>query len=185
MTRTFLPLLLALTATALAGGVEPINRSQPLHWVPGVLTVTSGRIGAQPYTDAITLRVNGQLVQVFVSTGVRSDNANTTDQVNTGINSVMAWVPSPTATAAQKQALVHVARAYLRGCYLNVTPAQLNLLGSLARWEDGGWHEKSVQGVTIGWADGNGFGFGNSTELTKPRAGLSVDWPSQGSRCQF
>ncbi|GGB84900.1 hypothetical protein [Deinococcus soli (ex Cha et al. 2016)] len=180
MTRTFLPLLLALTTTALAGGVEPINRSQPLHWVPGVLTITTGRTGTQPFTNAITLTVGGQRVQVYLITGSRSD-----DTTLSAINTLTAWVTTPTATPTQKQALTEVARAYLRGCNVQATPAQLALLNTLDRWEDGGWHEKTLDGVTVGWADGNGFGFRDEAERLKHRTGLSLQWPLQASRCQF
>ncbi len=180
MIRTHLPLLLALTATAAAGGTEPISRQQPLHWVPGVVTVTSGRLGTQPFTDTITLKVNGQRVQVYLTTGNHSDDPNLSV-----INTLMAWVTTPTATPAQKQALTEVARAYLRGCNVQVTPAQLALLNTLDRWEDGGWREKILGGVTVGWADGNGFGFGDGGVRSKPRTGLSLQWPAQTSRCQF
>lgn len=180
VTRTLLPALLALTATASAGSLEPISRQQPLHWVPGVLTVTSGRLGTQPFTDTITLKVNGQRVQVYLTTGNHSD-----DPSLAVINSLMAWVTTPTATPAQKQALAEVARAYLRGCNVQTTPAQLALLNTLGRWEDGGWREKTLGGVTVGWADGNGFGFGDGGVGRKPRTGLSLEWPAQTSRCQF
>ena len=180
VTRPLLPALLALTTTAAAGGLEPISRQQPLHWVPGVLTITSGRLDTQPFTDTITLRVNGQRVQVYLTTGNHSDDPNLSV-----INTLMAWVTTPTATPAQKQALTEVARAYLRGCNVQVTPAQLALLNTLDRWENGGWHEKILGGVTVGWADGNGFGFGDGGVRSKPRTGLSLEWPAQTSRCQF
>lgn len=180
VTRPLLPGLLALTATAAAGSLEPISRQQPLHWVPGVLTVTSGRLDTQPFTDTITLKVNGQRVQVYLTTGNHSD-----DPSLSVINSLMAWVTTPTATPAQKQALTEVARAYLRGCNVQATPAQLALLNTLDRWEDGGWHEKTLEGVTVGWADGNSFGFRDEAERLKHRTGLSLQWPIQASRCQF
>lgn len=181
VTRRLLPLLAALTATASAGGTEPLSRSQPLHWVPGVRTVSSNRIGAQPFTDAITVAVHGQRLQAFVSSGMHSD-----DPTTSAINHVIVWVPSAAATPAQKQLLVQVARAYLRGCFLQVTPAQLAALDTLDHWEDGGWHEKTLQGVTIGWSDGNGFAFGAAPgQGGKSRAALSVEWPVNTSRCLF
>lgn len=179
MTRTLLSVLLALT-TAAAGGLEPISRQQPLYWIPGVLTVTSGRIGTQPFTETITLKVNGQRIQVYLTTGSHSD-----DPTLLVINTLLAWVTLPTATPAQKQALTEIARVYLRSCNVQATPAQLALLNTLDRWEDSGWREKTLGGVTVGWADGNGFGFGDGGVGSKPRTGLSLQWPAQTSRCQF
>lgn len=183
--RCFLPLLLALSGIGSAGGVEPINRSQPLHWVPGVVkvfTTPSDQMVTKAFTNAVTLRSNGQLLQVFVTTGVVSDDLDLS-----AINHLLAWVPSATASTAQKQALVRVAQAYLRGCFLNVTSQQLTALDALERanWESGGWQEKRVQGVDIGWSDGNGFGFGNGQGANKLRTGLDLRWPVEASRCQF
>lgn len=185
MPRSLLPLLLTLSGVVSAGGVEPINRSQPLHWVPGVLevfTTPPDQLRAKPFTHAITVRAAGERLQVFIQTDVVSNNVD-----SSVINHLLAWVPSPTASTTQKQALIRVAQAYLRGCFLDVTSQQLTALGALeqANWESGGWQEKMIQGVNIGWSDGNGFGFGNGQGATQLRTGLDLQWPAKASRCQF
>lgn len=185
MSRCLLLLLLALSGGVSAGGVEPINRSQPLHWVPGIIevfTVSWDQLGTKAFTNAVTLRAEGQRLQVFVTTGVVIDDSDAS-----AINSIQAWVPSPTASTAQKQALIQVAQTYLRGCSPQTTPQQLAALRALkdADWTQDGWHKKTVGDVTIGWSDGNGFGFTDGSKGRKPRTALSVKWPGKASRCQF
>ncbi|AFD27665.1 hypothetical protein [Deinococcus gobiensis] len=185
MTRYLLPLFLTLSGVVSAGGVEPINRNQPLYWVPGaseVFSVSADQIVTKAFTNALTLRSEGQRIQVFVTTGIISD-----DPGASAINNIQAWVQSPTASPAQKQALIQVAQTYLRGCSLQVTPRQLAALVALkeADWTQGGWQKRTVEGVTLGWSDGNGFGFSDGPQGRKPRAALSVEWPVKTSRCQF
>ena len=56
------------------------------------------------------------------------------------LNSLTVWVLTP----AQQQAVVEVARAYLRGCNVQTTPARLARLDTLDRGEEGGWDEKTL-----------------------------------------
>lgn len=185
MPSRILPLLLALSGIVAAGGMESIHRSQPLHWVPGVIEVFSVPLDRPlkwNFTDSLILRVNGQRLQVFVSTSTRGDTPG-----SSMIDDLTAWVPTPGASIAQKQALIQVVQTYLRGCALRTTPQQLAALRTLkdADWTQGGWHEKTVGDVKIGWADGNGFGFADGSKGGKSRTALSVKWPSKASRCQF
>ena len=185
VTRCLLPLFLALSSVVSAGGVEPINRNQPFHWILGVIevfTVSWDQLETKAFTNAVTLRSGGQPIQVFVTTGIISDDPDAS-----AINNIQAWVQSPTASPAQKQALIQVAQTYLRGCSLQVTPRQLAALVALkeADWTRGGWQKQTVEGVMLGWSDGNGFGFSDGPKGDKPRAALSVEWPVKTSRCQF
>ena len=186
MLRHLLPVLLTLSSTAFAGGAEPLlDRDQPLHWVPGLLLVSAvpaSQISIKGFTNALMVNAAGRHIQIFVTTGIVDANSNAS-----AIDNILLWVPSATASELEKQALISVARTYLRGCFPNVTPQQLEQLSAVQKtnWQGASWQEKTVQGLKIGWSSGQGFAFTDERGRSKERAALSLIWPAKASRCQF
>ncbi|MVN86248.1 hypothetical protein GO986_05665 [Deinococcus sp. HMF7620] len=98
------------------------------------------------------------------------------------IDGVMAWVPVPVPSAAQKEAVVRVVLTYLRVCS-RVTPGQVAQIQGLSGqdWQAQlGYQERWIGLFKLGWADGDGLNVAG-----RDRAGMDVSWPAVQSRCTF
>lgn len=146
-----------------------------------MLSVTTNDPAAQTiHTHTVTLRVGSERITVYVIALAGSE-----PPANTNIDQLTLWVDSPDATPANQQALIRVAQAYLRACYLDVAPVHFAALSGLNRWQEDTWHSQVTQKVKIGYADGRSYEVGPTPETTKPSAGVMLAWPAGRSRCQY
>jgi len=185
----FLPLVLG--GPALAGGTETapathqLSRDAALRGLPGV-TVTEEPTGdfetdsarwmtGVGYTHALRVPVGRTFQRVLVS-ATASENSST-------VNGLLVYVETLTASTAQRQAMVAVARGFLEACVPGLTPQARSIWAGLSghEWQGvPGWQDRQLGQVRVGWSGRDGLNVADQ-EVT----GMSLEWPGDMGRCVF
>lgn len=175
-----------LGGLALAGGPPgPLTREAALRGLPGV-TVTEAPTGdfkadsarwmtGVGYTHAVRVQVGSRAERVLLSLGAREDSST--------VNSLLAHVETAAPTAAQRQALVTVARGFLTACAPDLAGQAQSVWAGLARsnWAGAlGWQDRQLGPVRVGWSGREGLKVAG-----REVAGLGVEWPGSSGRCVF
>ena len=197
-------LLAALASTALANGQSgfhhlPLSRREALQALPGVSLVAALPFDA-PSTQLLSreqgeaqgayLRTHPTSYTVMVQIGNRRErlfvNLSSTEESQT-VNSLMAFVDTPRATPAQREALIRLATGFMKLCW----PARgLNIEDSFWQqllqqpWEKNlGWQTKQLGNLKLEWSGRKGL-YPLGDHKTE-RAGLVLQWPKNAGRCTF
>ncbi|RTR27517.1 hypothetical protein [Deinococcus radiophilus] len=128
------------------------------------------------YTYAADVQVGGRRERVYL-TPLAPDGGGP-------IDAVRATVDPPTASAAQREAMIRAATGSFNVCW----PAEAQALNGpfwegLVKqpWEQQlGWQEESVGVLKVGWSGEDGLELGDHEV-----AGLTIDWPAGGGQCVF
>lgn len=186
--KTLCSLCLTLCARALAGGSEPpvqITSDSVLQGLTGV-TVTEAPTGnfevdsarwrsGVGYTYAVQVRVGTQRVRVLLSPGAIEDSST--------VNTLRAYVDTPSAAAAQRQALVRLARGFLQACAPHLSGQAQSVWAGLTRYNWAGalgWQDRLLGSVRVGWSGREGMSVGDRNVT-----GIAVTWSRSSGRCVF